>query len=81
MLENAERSDSALGNPLVSYRNRLQCWAIVRLLPNMQRVVINRFRCRADADGHLQFLQRQIPAAEFELMFDTTVGEVELPQW
>ncbi len=76
MLKNAECHDSALGNPVVSYRDRLQCWAIVRLLPDMQRVVVNRFYRRADADGHLQFLQRQIPAAEFALMFDANDREV-----
>ena len=79
MFENAERY-AAIESPLVSYRDRLQCWAIVRLLPNMQRVTINRFYRRADADGHLQFLQRQIPAAKFTVMFDANSGEAELPQ-
>jgi hypothetical protein len=75
MLYHAERNDSALENHSVTYRDRLQCWAIVRLLPNMQRVTVNRFYRRADADGHLQFLQRQIPTGKFEVMFDVNASE------
>jgi len=51
-------------------KKRLSPWVIVRLLPNMQRVTVGRFRTRSDADGHLQILQRLIPTAERVVVFD-----------
>ena len=49
---------------------RLSPWVIVRLLPNMQRVVVGRFRMRADAEGHLLALRRLLPNAEMIVVFD-----------
>ena len=51
-------------------KKRLSPWIIVRLLPNMQRVTVGRFRTRSDADGHLRILQRLIPTAEMVVVFD-----------
>ena len=51
-------------------KKRLSPWIIVRLLPNMQRVTVGRFRTRSDADGHLQILQRLLPRAEMIVVFD-----------
>ncbi len=64
----SEASLSAYGTP--AYRDRLKRWAIARFLPNQQPVIVARFRNRSDADGHLKFLQRQIPEGEFLVMFD-----------
>ncbi len=63
-----EASLSAYGMP--AYRDRLQRWAIARFLPHQQPVIVARFRKRSDADGHLQFLQQQIPEGKFLVMFD-----------
>jgi hypothetical protein len=52
------------------YRDRLNPWAVVRLLPCCQRIVVGRFRNRSDADGHLQVLRRLIPQAAFVVLFD-----------
>ena len=52
------------------YRARLNPWVIVRLLPNMQRIIVGRFRSRSDADGHLQCLRQLIPQASFVVVFD-----------
>lgn len=49
---------------------RLSPWVIVRLLPNMQRVVVGRFRRRCDAEGHLQALRRLLPDAQMIVVFD-----------
>lgn len=49
---------------------RLSPWVIVRLLPNMRRVIIGRFRTRSDAEGHLQALRRLMPDAQMIVMFD-----------
>ncbi len=45
-------------------------WTIVRLLPDAQHYTVARFYNRQDANDHLRFLNRFIPAAEFEIVFD-----------
>jgi hypothetical protein len=52
------------------YKERLNPWVLVRLLPNMQRITVGQFRNRSDADGHLQILRRLIPQAKFVVMFN-----------
>jgi hypothetical protein len=70
----------------MTYKNRLNPWCIIRPLPNMQSQIVERFRRRADAEGHLQILKRVIPANSYEIIFDTTsehtnsVDENELHQ-
>jgi len=54
----------------IAYKKRLAPWAIARLLPNMQRTIVGRFRSRSDADGHLQCLRQLIPHASFVVVFD-----------
>jgi len=55
------------------YKERLNRWVVVRLLPNMQRLTVGQFRTRSDADGHLQILRRLIPHAKFVVMFNPEV--------
>ncbi|MBD1809501.1 hypothetical protein H6F98_29215 [Microcoleus sp. FACHB-SPT15] len=55
------------------YRERLNPWVMVRLLPNMQRLTVGQFRTRSDADGHLQILRRLIPNAKFVVMFNADI--------
>lgn len=71
MPQNTFRGDSLLTNKGVAYKERLHNWVIVRLLPNMQRVIVGRFRSRSDADGHLQCLRQLLPTAAFVLVFDS----------
>ncbi|NEP30486.1 MULTISPECIES: hypothetical protein [unclassified Moorena] len=54
----------------MSYSQRLYPWALIRLLPKMQRMVVRRFRNRSDAEGHLQALKRLMPDADFIIIFD-----------
>ena len=49
-------------------------WAIVRLLPGLRRYTVARFYNRTDAQDHLRVLNRFIPAAEFEVIFDSEAG-------
>jgi hypothetical protein len=63
-------NDSASKTHASAYKERLNHWAIARLLPNMQRIVVARFRSRSDADGHLQRLRQLIPNASFVVVFD-----------
>ncbi len=55
---------------IMPQHERLTPWAIVRLLPNMQRIVVARFRKRSDADGHWRILRQHIPKAVFIVVFD-----------
>lgn len=55
---------------IMTYAERLNHWAVVRLLPNMQRVVVARFKSRSDADGYTQALQQLIPESTFVVIFD-----------
>lgn len=59
----------------VSYKERLNNWAIARLLPNMQHTIVGRFRSRSDANGHLQCLRQLMPDACFEVVFGCQVDE------
>jgi len=55
---------------IMSYRDSLNCWLVVRLLPKMQRQVVARCRTRSDADGYLQVVRRFLPDAKFTVVFD-----------
>lgn len=56
----------------MTYRQRLQYWAIARLSSSGHWIIIARFHSRSDADGHLQFLNRTLPNALFRVVFDVT---------
>ncbi len=58
---------------IMSYRDSLNSWLVVRLLPKMQQKVVARCRTRSDADGHLQVLRRLMPDAEFTVLFDASL--------
>lgn len=53
----------------MSYRDRLQPWCIIRLLPQMQRITVHRFRRRNDAEAHLRVL-RQLEPGEYAIVFE-----------
>jgi hypothetical protein len=57
----------------MTYRERLNHWAVIRLLPNCQRVVVDRFRSRSDAEGHAQAMRHLVPDGEFMVVFDPIV--------
>ncbi len=59
----------------MSYSARLKRWAVVRLLPNLQRTVVERFYKRSDADGFAQALRRILPTAEIIVIFDPPQNE------
>lgn len=47
------------------YCNHLKRWLVVRLRPNLQRIVVVRFWFESDADGYLKVLQQLIPNGNF----------------
>ncbi|AFY35265.1 hypothetical protein [Calothrix sp. PCC 7507] len=48
-------------------------WCVIRQLPNMQRIVVARFRWRQDADGYLQILRQLMPNVSHMIVFDSLV--------
>jgi hypothetical protein len=54
---------------IMSYCERLKFWVLVRQLPSRSWVTIARFSRRADADGHLAYLQRVLPDVPFTVVF------------
>ncbi len=48
----------------------LKPWAVVRQRPNLQWLIIARYRSRADADGHLLLLRQRVPHIQFKVVFD-----------
>ena len=69
---NGEQLDSdeekVTTEPLIAYDTRP--WAIVRLLPDARRYTVAKFANRQDAHDHLRVLNRFMPAAEFEIVFE-----------
>jgi hypothetical protein len=76
MPQNSNHDDFTPETNRVSYKERLNNWAIARLLPNMQHTIVGRFRSRSDADGHLQCLRQLMPDDSFVVVFDCQ-AEVE----
>ncbi|MBD2200289.1 MULTISPECIES: SPOR domain-containing protein [Calothrix] len=76
MPQNNQHNDFSSETQAKAYQERLNPWAITRLLPDMQRVTVARFRTRSDADGHLQRLRQLIPDASFMVVFDYQREEV-----
>ncbi|NJL01320.1 MAG: hypothetical protein HC910_12460 [Spirulinaceae cyanobacterium SM2_1_0] len=54
----------------MSYRNCLKVWAVVRLLPRMQRAIVARYKSESDALGHVETLRRLQPGAQYRVIFD-----------
>ncbi|MFM5982395.1 MAG: hypothetical protein ACKO9I_18040 [Sphaerospermopsis kisseleviana] len=71
MPQNTDDKDTKSKNPAISYRNRLNSWAIARVIANQERIIIARFRSRSDADGYIQHLRQLIPDGSFEIFFDS----------
>jgi hypothetical protein len=76
MPHNSNHDDFKAATNRVSYKDRLNNWAIARLLPNMQHTIVGRFRSRSDAEGHLQCLRQLMPDVSFVVVFDCQ-AEVE----
>ncbi len=71
MPQNRDYKDTKSENQAISYKNRLNGWAIARVLADKERVIVARFRSRSDADGYVQHLRQMVPAGSFEIFFDS----------
>jgi hypothetical protein len=70
MPQNTEIAATNSETQPIAYKQRLNSWAIARLLPDTQREIVARFRSRSDADGYMQHLSQVIPNASFMVVFD-----------
>ncbi|MBD2249696.1 hypothetical protein [Nostoc parmelioides] len=70
MPQNTEYTTTNSETQPIAYKQRLNSWAIARLLPDTQREIVARFRSRSDADGYIQHLRQVIPNASFMIVFD-----------
>lgn len=55
----------------MTYREQITPWLVVRLLPEMQRQLLARFKNRSDAEGYAQTLRRSQPHAQIVVCFDS----------
>ncbi|MBE9206303.1 hypothetical protein IQ244_07210 [Nostoc sp. LEGE 06077] len=68
--------DSTLKNQAIADKERLNLWAITRLLSDMQRVTVAKFHTRFDEDGQVQLLRKLIPDAKFMVFLDCQREEI-----
>jgi len=54
----------------MAYKDRLKPWALARQRPNLQWIIIARYKSRSDADGHLLLLRQRVPNVEVKVVFD-----------
>ncbi|TAG44593.1 MAG: hypothetical protein EAZ33_09960 [Oscillatoriales cyanobacterium] len=70
MPQNGYQQGLSANPSAIAYQKRLYPWAIAKLMPNMQRTVVGRFRRRSDADGHLLCLRQLMPQASLLVVFE-----------
>jgi hypothetical protein len=62
---------------LMTYKEKLQPWCIIRNLPDMRSKFIARFRSRSDAQGHMQLLRANNPTTSYQVIFNVTPKQAE----
>jgi len=62
------------------YKDRLNKWLVVRLLPNMQRITVPHFFRHSDADGYLRIIRQLIPNAQFVIVFNAELNREAAPR-
>lgn len=61
----------------MSYLNQLYPWCIIKPLPNLQRLIVARFRRRNEAEAHLQVIRRLMPDISYTIIFDPVLDREE----
>jgi hypothetical protein len=67
-------------NLIMPYKQRLNRWLVVRLLPNMQRITVAHFFRHSDADGYLRIIGQLIPNAQFVIVFNADINLETAPR-
>ncbi len=55
----------------MSYKDQLNPWVIHKLLPDLQRSTIQRFRRRNEAEAYLKLLRQTQPKNEYAIAFES----------
>jgi hypothetical protein len=68
--------DSGLSSPfypphkIMPYSDQLSPWVVYRLLPNFQRILLERFRKRTNAEDYARVLKQIRPQFELAILFE-----------
>ncbi|NJO39687.1 MAG: hypothetical protein HC769_34415 [Cyanobacteria bacterium CRU_2_1] len=54
----------------MNYQEQLSPWVVYRLLSNLQRQALDRFRRRNDAEAYLKTIQRLQPNDRFAIVYE-----------
>ncbi|MBW4659835.1 MAG: hypothetical protein KME15_14260 [Drouetiella hepatica Uher 2000/2452] len=54
------------------YSDQLRPWVVYRLLPNCQRLMMERFRNRNNAEDYVRIMRQMQPDAQFEIVFESS---------
>ncbi|MDX2096300.1 MAG: hypothetical protein SFW36_00870 [Leptolyngbyaceae cyanobacterium bins.59] len=54
----------------MSYQDQLNPWVVHKLLPDLQRVPVARFRHRNAAEGHMKTIKQMQPSMQFTIAFE-----------
>ncbi len=55
---------------IMPYSDQLSPWVVYRLLPNCQRLLMERFRKRSNAEDYVRVLQQLQPSSKFTIVFE-----------
>lgn len=56
-----------------NYWRQLHPWCVIRVMPNMQRIVVQRFRNRNQAEEYLNIVKRLAPTAMYQIVFEPSL--------
>lgn len=59
----------------MAYKTVLKPWAVARQRPNLQWIIIARYKSRSDADGHLLLWRQRVPNIQFKVVFEVFNGK------
>ena len=62
----------------MTYYDQLFPWVVYRLLPNCQRLLLERFRKRNDAEAYLHTLNLLQPSDRVEIVFEVQASEAKI---
>lgn len=62
---------------LMTYKDKLNPWCIIRPVSAVQMRIVGRFRRRVDAEGHIRILKQLMPTIPFEIMFDIAIEDTD----
>lgn len=62
------------------YSDQLSPWVVYRLLPNFQRILLERFRKRNNAEDYARVLKQIQPQIELAILFEVALLTTAAPK-